>query len=84
MDKKIDNVNSPSHYNQAGVECIQAIEASLSKEEFIGYLRGNILKYTWRCRYKNGAEDIAKSIWYAKLLEIKLKEHAKENTTKEG
>ena len=75
MNEKTDNVNNPSHYNQSGIECIQAIEAALSKEEFIGYLRGNILKYNWRCRYKNGAEDVAKSIWYANNLVEKLKEN---------
>ena len=35
-----NNVNSPSHYNSGSVECIEAIEAMLSPEEFIGYLRG--------------------------------------------
>lgn len=69
-----DKVNSPKHYNSGPIECISAIEASLSKEEFIGYLRGNVLKYTWRCRYKGGAEDIMKAQWYANKLIDKLKE----------
>ena len=34
-------VNNPPHYNRGKVECIEAIEAMLTKEEFIGYLRGN-------------------------------------------
>ena len=66
-----DVVNSPRHYNQGGIECIDSIRAMLNKEEFIGYLRGNSHKYRWRFRYKNGIEDLKKAEWYEnKLLEI--------------
>jgi hypothetical protein len=52
-----DMVNSPPHYNQAGIECIY-------------YLQGNIIKYLWRYRYKNGVEDLKKAQWYlGKLIE---------------
>jgi len=63
-----DMVNSPPHYNQKGIECIDAIEAMLTHEEFVGYLRGNSLKYRWRFRYKNGIEDLRKAEWYEKRL----------------
>jgi len=63
-----DNVNNPSHYNKGGVECIEAIESMLTTEEFIGYLRGNSLKYRWRFRYKNGIEDLYKARWYEDRL----------------
>ena len=33
----VDIVNNPPHYNQAGIECIDAIEAALSPEELRGY-----------------------------------------------
>ena len=33
-----DVVNRPVHYNKGDVECIDGIEAMLTKEEFIGYL----------------------------------------------
>lgn len=68
-----DLINNPEHYNQGGIECIDAIEAMLSKEEFIGYLRGNSQKYRWRFRYKNGIEDLKKAEWYEKRL-LKLLE----------
>ena len=43
----------------------------LNREEFIGYLRGNSLKYRWRFRYKNGVEDLKKAEWYEnKLLAV--------------
>ena len=48
-----DVVNNPEHYNQGDIECIDSIEAMLSTEEYIGYLRGNSQKYRWRFRYKN-------------------------------
>ena len=63
-----DKVNHPEHYNQGTIECIDAIEAMLSHEEFVGYLRGNSLKYRWRFRYKNGIEDLRKSEWYERRL----------------
>ena len=49
----LDVVNSPSHYNQAGIECIEAIAAA-TDNGFEYYLQGNIIKYIWRYRYKNG------------------------------
>ena len=59
-----DMVNHPKHYNKHGVECIDAIRATLTEDEFRGYCKGNVLKYTWRERYKNGLEDLQKAQWY--------------------
>jgi len=71
-----DNVNKPPHYNKGGVECIDAIEAMLTPEEFIGYLRGNTLKYRWRMRYKGKAiEDLDKAKWYDDKLSKYLKDN---------
>tara|TARA_E500000318_G_scaffold109965_1_gene124221 strand:- start:1976 stop:2236 length:261 start_codon:yes stop_codon:yes gene_type:complete len=67
-----DMVNNPKHYNQSGIECIDAIEAATGLGEgFEYYLQGNIIKYLWRYRYKNGVEDLEKARWYLnKLIEI--------------
>ena len=66
----VDMVNSPSHYNQSGIECISAIQAALGPN-FKYYLQGNILKYIWRYEYKNGLEDLEKAQWYLnKLIEV--------------
>ena len=66
----VDNVNNPSHYNQAGIECIDAILAATG-DGFEYYLQGNIMKYLWRYRYKNGTEDLRKAQWYLnKLIEV--------------
>lgn len=64
----MDLVNQPPHYNQGGVECIEAIKASMSAEEFQGYLKGNAMKYLWRYRHKNGVQDLQKANWYNNRL----------------
>ncbi len=63
-----DPVSHPSHYTSGGLECITAMEASMSPEEFQGYLRGNIFKYCWRFRDKNGVQDLKKARWYIDKL----------------
>lgn len=66
-----DQIN-PDHYKQGGVECIDAIEAALTPEEFRGYCKGNIIKYTWRERHKGEAVSLAKAQWYLRRLLAKL------------
>jgi hypothetical protein len=68
-----DVVNHPSHYTDGGIECIEAIEAQLSAEEYEGYLRGNCVKYLWRWKQKGGVQDLKKCRWYLDQL-IKTKE----------
>ena len=60
----MDNVNHPSHYTQGGIECIEAIKASLGIDGFCDYCKGNVLKYLWRWRDKGGVEDIQKAQVY--------------------
>tara|TARA_X000001382_G_scaffold122624_1_gene105728 strand:+ start:341 stop:628 length:288 start_codon:yes stop_codon:yes gene_type:complete len=62
-----DMVNHPPHYNKYGVECIDALRAATG-EGFEYYLQGNVMKYLWRYRYKNGVEDLKKANWYLELL----------------
>jgi hypothetical protein len=65
-----DNVERPKHYNQGGIECIEAIRASMTSDQFCGYLKGNIQKYIWRYESKNKIEDLKKANWYLnKLIE---------------
>lgn len=64
----MDVINKPQHY-QGEVECIEAIKASMSKEQFIGYLKGNIQKYIWRFDRKNGLEDLQKANIYLNWLQ---------------
>jgi hypothetical protein len=71
-----DPVNHPSHYASGGIECIDAIEASMSAEEFQGYCKGNLIKYVWRYRDKGGVQDLQKANWYLDRL---IKHHAPSN-----
>lgn len=64
-----DPVNSPSHYASGDIECIDAIKASMTREAFLGYLKGNIQKYMWRYEKKvNPLEDVKKARWYMNKL----------------
>lgn len=66
-----DMVNHPAHYTSGSVECIDAIEASMTAEAFKGYLKGAELKYLWRYESKaKPKEDLLKAQWYLnKLIE---------------
>jgi hypothetical protein len=65
-DSSSDPVN-PSHYKQGGIECIEAMKVALGGG-FLGYLRGNAIKYLWRYDKKNGVEDLKKARWYLDRL----------------
>lgn len=63
-------VDHPAHYNAGGIECIDGIEAALSREQFIGFLRGLVIKYQWRLGHKDAAaQDAAKANWYGRKLQ---------------
>ena len=65
-----DNVNSPPHYNNGDIECIDAIKASMTQSAFLGYCKGNVQKYMWRYEHKGGIESLKKAQWYLnKLIE---------------
>ena len=66
-----DPVEKPVHYAAGSVECIDAIEAQMTPEEFRGYLKGNVAKYMWRERKKGGKESLKKARWYLnKLIDL--------------
>ena len=68
---KPDLVNNPPHYTAGGIETIDFLQAKLSREEFIGYLKGNVLKYGSRLGKKGDVSiDAGKMAWYA----LKLKD----------
>tara|TARA_R110000787_G_scaffold25012_6_gene70541 strand:+ start:64 stop:441 length:378 start_codon:yes stop_codon:yes gene_type:complete len=66
-----DMVNNPNHYNNGAIECIDAIEQSMTLEGFRGYLKGNVQKYVWRYESKGGIQDLMKAQWYLdKLISV--------------
>jgi hypothetical protein len=73
-----DMVGAPRHYNTGNIECIDAIEESMSSVAFKGYLKGNCMKYLWRYDYKGKqVEDLQKAGWYLRKLTAMVTE---ENT----
>ena len=56
----MDNVNSPAHYKDGGIETIDFIEAKR-----LGYSLGNVIKYVSRAGKKGDRlEDLKKAQWY--------------------
>lgn len=67
-----DVVNHPEHYNSGTTyECIKVLKEWMSEEQYVGFLKGNIIKYLCRSEKKNGTEDLKKAQWYMnKLVEV--------------
>ena len=63
-----DNVNKPSHYINGNIETIDYLKDTLSKEQYEGFCRGNVLKYLSRYPHKNGVEDLNKAKTYLEWL----------------
>ena len=66
-----DPVNHPDHYTQGGIECKDAIKAAVTAlGGYEGFLTGNAIKYLWRWKLKNGAEDLRKAaFWIQELVD---------------
>ena len=65
---KSDAVNHPSHYNRYSREVIESIKGLCTPDEFRGYLKGNIIKYSARYSGKDGLQDIDKLAKYTQFL----------------
>lgn len=63
-----DEISNPKHYTSGSIECIDAIEASMSHDAFCGFLKGNVQKYLWRYQYKGGLSSLNKAKWYIEKL----------------
>ena len=66
---KIDSVNSPAHYMHGKKETIDVIRDCMENDEYHGYLKGNVLKYVSRYKFKGEPlEDLQKASWYLNRL----------------
>lgn len=69
VEKPKDVINNPSHYTNGKIECIDAIEvATESLNGIQAVCTGNVIKYIWRWKLKNGIEDLKKARWYLDKL----------------
>lgn len=73
----------PSYYTEGEIECIDAIRAIMSPQEFRAFLRGTALKYIWRLENKGRPlEDAQKAQWYIGRLVFEIGKQEKQ--TKKG
>ena len=69
MKLTYDNVHAPQHYLHGKKETIDVISDCMTGDEFHGYLKGNILKYVARYKFKGEPlEDLHKAQWYLNRL----------------
>lgn len=63
------------HYTEKSIQPWDAMESWMDREQFIGFLRGNVIKYLARCDDKGGWEDLQKARHYLdKLIEFQCQE----------
>lgn len=58
---------APDRYMQEGRETIDQIRDSMTDTEFVGFCRGNSIKYRSRAGAKDGDLDASKAIWYERM-----------------
>ena len=86
MNRWIDKINNPetavlnrrdemeeeTHYQKMEIQPWDVMDDLLTKEEFIGYLKGNMIKYAMRQGKKQGSDDAKKYKAYKEKLIDKL------------
>jgi hypothetical protein len=65
-------VEHPPHYTRGNKEVIVVLQDALTTNEYKGFLKGNIIKYTLRAGFKDDKDmDLEKAKWYIdKLKEV--------------
>jgi hypothetical protein len=59
-----------SHYKDMAIQPWTVMQAVLTHAEFVGFLKGNIIKYSMRAGHKGDADvDAGKALHYLQKLE---------------
>ena len=76
----LNTVAHPKHYS-GKIECIDCIESAVADlNGFEGFLAGNVIKYVFRFKRKNGKDDLQKAEWYlSKLMEMQEDNEQEDN-----
>lgn len=62
------------HYDAGGISFIDIVEAKLTPDQFLGFLLGNIIKYTCRANHKGEFNrDMEKADVYREIMQERLK-----------
>lgn len=64
----LDTQVGGSHYKDMPVQPIELMRIVLTPQEYIGYLKGNIIKYSMRAGHKPNTDDSAKAAHYRQFL----------------
>lgn len=76
-----DMVHHPGHYCNGGIECIEAIRASMTADGFANYCKGNVMKYIWRFDSKGGVQDLEKArVYLSWMIDTLRKEEVQDDT----
>ena len=59
---------SGNHYKDMPIQPWHIMEAVMTGEEFVGFLKGNIIKYSLRAGRKDGSDDAGKAKHYMQKL----------------
>lgn len=59
---------SGNHYKDMPIQPWHVMESVLTHEEFVGFLKGNIIKYSLRAGRKDGSDDAGKARHYMQKL----------------
>ena len=66
---RADNLQiSGNHYKDMPIQPWHVMEAVLTYDEFVGFLKGNIIKYSLRAGRKDGSDDAGKAKHYLQKL----------------
>mgnify|MGYP003705464777 CR=1 FL=1 len=64
-----------NHYKDMPIQPWDVMETVLTEQEFIGFLKGNMIKYAMRAGHKGDAkQDLEKALWYLQRRINKMKE----------
>jgi hypothetical protein len=74
-EEKKEMVNHPIHYGgDTEYECIKVLKAWMTKDEFIGFCKGNALKYLCRSGKKDEIlQEYNKAKWYIEKMIERMK-----------
>ena len=72
MTTKADDLQvGGAHYKDMAIQPWAVMEAVLTHAEFVGFLKGNVIKYSMRQGKKADSDDVSKARHYAaKLKEV--------------
>jgi hypothetical protein len=63
---------SGNHYKDMPVQPWAVMQAVLTRDEFLGFLKGNIIKYSMRAGRKDGSDDAGKAKHYMQKLDEEI------------